>query len=82
MNFKQKLMNQIHLGKIYFYFIALFIGMCFLGCNSEKKLNKKIIGKSENEIIEIYGIPMRENIFILSDTLFEYQYNLLSIYQN
>lgn len=48
-------------------------------CDEPKPI-KGLIGKSENDVRGKYGVPTDTSMFVLSDTLLEYRYGLLSIF--
>lgn len=63
-----------------FNFYIFFLLFLLISCNNIDELN--INGKQESEIIKEFGNPDNCKIFIISDTLYEYQYNLINLFPN
>ncbi len=66
--------NKLFILSIFFIIILL------ISCDDIKEL--EINGKKESEIIKEFGNPDNCKIFIISDSLYEYQYNLINLFPN
>ena len=71
-------MTQIN--KFLFIIVSFFI--LTVSCTESVKTNKNLNGKSIKFFKEKYGLPTSEKEFILSKSLYEYQYGLLVYYPN
>jgi hypothetical protein len=59
--------------------LAVLSGI-FYGCENKPVTKKNLFGLCESKIVELYGKPDSIKLFSVSDSLLEYQYNLLNIY--
>ena len=59
--------------------VVLFL-ILTVSCTESVKTNKNLNGKSIKFFKEKYGLPTSEKEFILSKSLYEYQYGLLVFY--
>jgi hypothetical protein len=64
------------------YVFIIAIAFFFSACIEKGNTIDRIINQPEDKIIKEFGKPKRSSTFILSDTLYEYQYGLLSIYED
>lgn len=80
-NLKLKSMRESLLGKNSICFFPLiFLGLFFFGCDYEGKTSKRMLGKTDMEILERYGTPMYDTTFVLSEHLYPYQSRCLLIW--
>ena len=63
----------------YLSILVLFFSLT-VGCNEAPKKDKNLDGKSLEFVKQRYGQPTSEKEFILSKSLYEYQYGLLVYY--
>lgn len=69
---------MIQISKLLFIIVSFFI--LAVSCTETVKTDKELNGKSIEFLKEKYGLPTSEKEFILSKSLYEYQYGLLVYY--
>ena len=72
-------MSLIHFGK--YLIVIIFLSILNLGCSTSKKSELALNGKSVEFIIDKLGKPTNSQEFILTKKLYEYQYGLLTYFQ-